>query len=241
MQGVSLTSQQARLRCRVQQNTGTASLPGSRVAGPSALPGTANSHRRGAAAACPRASPRRRSLTATAGGAFCVARPRAGGVLRVRGRNLSESEHVKLGASHTLELEPNRPFTLYKAAWDALDLDRVEQATNPQLSADLAAVLVTVSRPEPPARVSRLTCRMPLGTPVLGALRSLTRRGSPGGAFQLCCATAPAAAAGGRRRRCGALGGPVALPAFPSPNLAAPHGARACCEGGACLGAAAAC
>lgn len=66
-----------------------------------------------------------------------------GGVLRVRGHNLTETEHVKLGASHTLELEPNRPFTIYKTSWDALDLDRVEQATNPQLSADLAAVLVT--------------------------------------------------------------------------------------------------
>ena len=35
-----------------------------------------------------------------------------GGVLRVRGRNLSECEHVKLGAYHSLDLEPNRAFTL---------------------------------------------------------------------------------------------------------------------------------
>jgi protein pelota len=38
----------------------------------------------------------------------------AGGVLRVKGRNLDENEHVKLGAYHTLELEVQRAFTLTK-------------------------------------------------------------------------------------------------------------------------------
>lgn len=35
-----------------------------------------------------------------------------GGVIRIRGRNLAENEHVKMGAYHTLELEPQRPFTV---------------------------------------------------------------------------------------------------------------------------------
>jgi protein pelota len=65
-----------------------------------------------------------------------------GGTLRVRGRNLTECEHVKLGAYHTLELEPGRAFTLHKHEWDALDIDRVRQACDPSLSADLAAVLI---------------------------------------------------------------------------------------------------
>ena len=32
--------------------------------------------------------------------------PRAGASLRLKGRNLTESEHIKLGAYHTIELEP---------------------------------------------------------------------------------------------------------------------------------------
>lgn len=66
-----------------------------------------------------------------------------GGTIRLRGKNLTENDHVKLGAYHTLELELQRAFTLYKHVWDALDVDRVKQATDPTLSADLAAVLIT--------------------------------------------------------------------------------------------------
>ena len=69
----------------------------------------------------------------------------AGASLRLRGKNLTETEHVKLGAYHTVELEPQRPFTLEKQAWDAIDIERIRQATDPALSADLAAVLIIVS------------------------------------------------------------------------------------------------
>ena len=34
--------------------------------------------------------------------------------MRLSGRNLTETEEVKLGAYHTLELEPQRAFTLAK-------------------------------------------------------------------------------------------------------------------------------
>ena len=61
---------------------------------------------------------------------------------------MTENEHVKLGAYHTLEIELQRPFTLYKQAWDLLDLERIRQACDPAASADLAAVLITV-RPVP--------------------------------------------------------------------------------------------
>ncbi len=57
---------------------------------------------------------------------------------------MTECEHVKLGAFHTIELEAQRPFTLEKDQWDTLDVDRVRQAADPKLSADLAAVLITV-------------------------------------------------------------------------------------------------
>jgi stalled ribosome rescue protein Dom34 len=38
----------------------------------------------------------------------------AGSSIRLKGRNLTESEHIKLGAYHTLELEPSRAFTIHK-------------------------------------------------------------------------------------------------------------------------------
>lgn len=39
-----------------------------------------------------------------------------------QGRNQVENELVKMGAYHTLDIEPNRKFTLQKAEWDCIDL-----------------------------------------------------------------------------------------------------------------------
>lgn len=69
-----------------------------------------------------------------------------GCVLRVKGRNIVENQFVKvsccqtlasynvlkltqnlfkMGAYHTLDLEPNRKFTLAKTCWDSIVLDRI--------------------------------------------------------------------------------------------------------------------
>ncbi|XP_022742594.1 protein PELOTA 1-like isoform X2 [Durio zibethinus] len=65
-----------------------------------------------------------------------------GSVLRIRGKNILENEHVKIGAFHTLELELHRPFVLRKEIWDSLALDVLQQASDPGASADLAVVLM---------------------------------------------------------------------------------------------------
>jgi protein pelota len=65
--------------------------------------------------------------------------------IRLSGKNLTENEHVKLGAHHTLQLEPHRAFQLGKAVWDSLDLARIREACDPSVSADLAVVLITAS------------------------------------------------------------------------------------------------
>ncbi|KAH6773738.1 Eukaryotic release factor 1 family protein [Perilla frutescens var. frutescens] len=65
-----------------------------------------------------------------------------GAVLRIRGKNVLENEHVKIGAFHTLEIELNRPFILRKDFWDSLALDVLHQASDPKASADLAIVLM---------------------------------------------------------------------------------------------------
>ncbi|KAL6844110.1 hypothetical protein ACP4OV_025783 [Aristida adscensionis] len=65
-----------------------------------------------------------------------------GSVLRVRGKNISENDYVKIGQFHTLELELKRPFVLRKEIWDWLALDTIQQACDPTASADLAVILM---------------------------------------------------------------------------------------------------
>ncbi|RAL51204.1 unnamed protein product [Cuscuta campestris] len=62
--------------------------------------------------------------------------------LRIRGKNVLENEHVKIGAFHTLEIELHRPFVLGKEVWDSLALEVLRQASDPAASADLAVVLM---------------------------------------------------------------------------------------------------
>ncbi len=69
----------------------------------------------------------------------------AGQQIRLRGKNLTESEHIKLHAYHTLELEVQRSFVLEKSVWESVDIARIKQACDHAASADLAAVLITVS------------------------------------------------------------------------------------------------
>ncbi|XP_076045285.1 pelota mRNA surveillance and ribosome rescue factor [Oratosquilla oratoria] len=63
-------------------------------------------------------------------------------VLRVKGRNCVENQYIKMGAYHTVDLEPNRKFTLHKEHWDTIYLERVETACDPAKHADLAAVVM---------------------------------------------------------------------------------------------------
>ena len=66
-----------------------------------------------------------------------------GGSLRVGGLTVSEHEGLKLGSHHTLELELNRKYTIYKDVWDQMYLDQLTAATAGKVaSADVAAVLM---------------------------------------------------------------------------------------------------
>ena len=63
-------------------------------------------------------------------------------LLRIKGRNIEENEHVKMGAYHTIDVEANRKFTLSKVEWDTVSLERVDEATDPSKNADVAAVVM---------------------------------------------------------------------------------------------------
>ena len=57
-------------------------------------------------------------------------------ISRVKGRNVQESQYVKMGGYHTLDLEPNKKFTLYKNEWDSISIERVENASDPTKVSD---------------------------------------------------------------------------------------------------------
>lgn len=63
-------------------------------------------------------------------------------MLRLKGRNVEENQYVKMGAYHTLDLEVNRKFSLQKAEWDSVALERVDIACDPTQNADVAAVIM---------------------------------------------------------------------------------------------------
>ncbi len=66
----------------------------------------------------------------------------AGASIRVTGRNCTESEHVKIGAFHTVELDLHRAFVIGKECWDSVFLGQLNTALNPHTDADLAAVVM---------------------------------------------------------------------------------------------------
>ena len=65
-----------------------------------------------------------------------------GEAIRVKGRNTTETEHVKLGAYHTLDLDVNRPVKIEKDEWDGLDIDRLRELADPAASAGEYTLLI---------------------------------------------------------------------------------------------------
>ena len=63
--------------------------------------------------------------------------------VRISGPNSAESQHVRLGAFHTLTLELDRQFTIEKECWDAIFLDRIEEACNPEVGAEVACIVMS--------------------------------------------------------------------------------------------------
>mmetsp|Transcript_7642 Transcript_7642/g.21680 ORF Transcript_7642/g.21680 Transcript_7642/m.21680 type:complete len:271 (+) Transcript_7642:116-928(+) len=62
--------------------------------------------------------------------------------IRLGGVNIAENAHVKLGAHHTIQLEPTRNFTIRKDSWDTVFLERLDSACNPVKQAQRAAVVM---------------------------------------------------------------------------------------------------
>ncbi|GAA5831835.1 hypothetical protein JCM11251_003903 [Rhodosporidiobolus azoricus] len=63
--------------------------------------------------------------------------------LHVSGKIVSENEHVKKGAFHTLDLEIGRDFTIIKGEgeWDSVAQERLREMTEPGRGADVGAIV----------------------------------------------------------------------------------------------------
>lgn len=62
--------------------------------------------------------------------------------LHISGRVTAENQHVKMGAFHTLDIEPNRDVRIEKAdGWDSIALGRVEEAIVPGRGAEVGAIV----------------------------------------------------------------------------------------------------
>ena len=62
--------------------------------------------------------------------------------VRLSGRVQSENDFVRLGAHHTLTLELNQNFSVEKTCWDQVYLDLIEEASNPDRQAEVAAIVM---------------------------------------------------------------------------------------------------
>lgn len=62
--------------------------------------------------------------------------------IRINGRVAEENKHVRIGAFHTLDLEPHRAFVLTKENWDSIHIDRLNLAIDPMTDADVGAIVM---------------------------------------------------------------------------------------------------
>lgn len=62
--------------------------------------------------------------------------------LRLNGKNVKESEHIKLGQYHTLELEIHRSIRIEKTQWDSLYLEALDEAKDPSKNAEVVAIVM---------------------------------------------------------------------------------------------------
>lgn len=62
--------------------------------------------------------------------------------VRISGPNRAESDHVRMGAFHTLTLELGRQYSVEKVCWDRIYLDLIDEACNPERGAEVAAVVL---------------------------------------------------------------------------------------------------
>lgn len=79
---------------------------------------------------------------AVSGSSSPSAPPQTTAALHISGRVTSENEHVRMGAFHTLDIEPNRDVRIEKIeGWDSIARSRVEESCIPGRGAEVGAIV----------------------------------------------------------------------------------------------------
>lgn len=87
-----------------------------------------------------------------------------------------------MGAYHTVDIEPNRKFSLTKTCWDVVALERIDTACDPTQNADVAAVVMQ----EGLANVCLVTGAMTLVRAKIDVTIPRKRKGSPAQHEKVC-------------------------------------------------------
>ena len=88
-------------------------------------------------------------------------------MLQVTGKVSEENSYVKMGAFHTLDLEMNRDVKIIKEMWDAIALQRVDEACVEGRGAEVGAIVCGEGRPGRPLPQEILTVCSCTGTAAL--------------------------------------------------------------------------
>ena len=64
------------------------------------------------------------------------------GIIRLKGKNVSENEYISIGQFQTAEITKGSFFTLLKQYWDDISIDTLKTSTDPSLTSEVAAIMM---------------------------------------------------------------------------------------------------
>jgi len=64
------------------------------------------------------------------------------GLIRFKGKNVSENDHISVGQYQSIEIGKGSLFTLIKKLWDEIHIEKLKIGSDPSITSDLAAILM---------------------------------------------------------------------------------------------------
>lgn len=68
------------------------------------------------------------------------------GQLHLNGRVCEENKYASVGSQHTIDLELQRNFTVFKEEWDSVTLGVIKEACDPAEKSEIGAVVLQEGR-----------------------------------------------------------------------------------------------
>ena len=64
------------------------------------------------------------------------------GIIRYKGKNVSENEHIAIGQYQSIEIGRGSTFTIFKKSWDEISIDKLRESCDVSAVSDLAAIVM---------------------------------------------------------------------------------------------------